>query len=879
MDDWDPVGRAGAPVPVLTIEGRGADGLTHLRRPRLTWRVEGAGPGWAQARAVLRCSTGEMFQVVGGASALVDWPFEEVRPRRSVRVQVRLASADGARTGWSPPLSVAGAMLDRQEWAPLLVGRDFHGPQDGVDADRPILLRRAFALDRPVERAFLYTTAHGVHQAWVNGTEVDDHLLKPGWTSYRWRLFHECTDVTRLLREGQNAIGIALAGGWYTELYGPPGGARRRYCGPPAAAAHLRIRFRDGTSRTIDTDEQWRWARAATTSSGIYAGEAHDARQRINDWSSPVCRGGTWRGIHVVGTAAPVPRSIPPVVVTQTVRARRILAAPDGTPIVDFGQNIVGRVRIRVEGTRGQVVVLKHAEVLEDGDVALWPLRTARATDSYTLRGGGAEEWAPRFTFHGFRYVRVEGWPTRLAPHDLVAEVIGSDLRATGGFACSHTLVNRLHRNIVWGTRGNFLSIPTDCPQRDERLGWTGDIQVFSPTACLLFDVHAFLGEWLANLACEQKAARGNVPLVVPNVLDPAPPTAGWGDAACAVPWALWWAYGDKEILRRQYGSMRAWMRTAEGALDDDGIWRAGPQFGDWLDPSAPPDDAARAMTDPALVATAYAARSAQILHKTARELGHHSHARAYQRLSQRIARDFTRVFVTRGGALTSDTQTAYSLAIAFSLVDARLIRTMGDRLARLVEDNGHRIATGFLGTPLVTGALTRTGHIGVAERLLLQTRCPSWLYPITAGATTVWERWDGIKEDGGLNRNGMTSFNHYAFGAVADWLHRTVAGLSALEPGYRTSLIRPPVLAEISSASAWIDTHYGRLASRWFRDGGGLVVEAAVPPNTTARIQLPGAPAFTTGSGEHAWRVPLEASPRVRTRGAGGQWTAIVEV
>jgi alpha-L-rhamnosidase len=488
----------------------------------------------------------------------------------------------------------------------------------------------------------------------------------------------------------------------------------------------------------------------------------------------------------------------------------------------------------------------------------------AAATDRYTLRGGGEETWEPRFTFHGFRYAEVDGWPGELRGGELQAVVCHSDLERTGWFECSDPMVTRLHENIVWSMRGNFLDVPTDCAQRDERLGWTGDIQIFAPTALFLYDTAGFLVSWLQDLAAEQDPD-GRVPNVVPEVLhglqrgahEHDAPAAGWGDAAVIVPWTIYELTGDRGVLERQYDSMRSWVDLVDRLAGPSHLWDTGFQYGDWLDPTAPPDKPELGQTDPAIVATAYFAHSAELLARIASELGLEEDALRYAGLHRDVAEAFRRAYVRPGGRLSSDSATAYALAISVGLLSETELESAGLRLTELVRENGFRIGTGFMGTPLICDALCRVGAFDDAYRLLLERECPSWLYPLTMGATTVWERWDSLLPDGTLNPGQMTSFNHYAFGAVADWLHRTVAGLAPAEPGFRRIRIAPRPGGGLTHARAGHMTPYGLAEVSWRIDDDELEVNAAVPPNTVATVSLPdGSPSFEVGAGEHSWRT-----------------------
>jgi alpha-L-rhamnosidase len=846
----------------VTAEYRTDTDLVAVADPRLSWASATDATEWTQKSADIRLLDGdrtiEEQTVDGRDSVLVTWPFARLVPRQSVSVQVRTTGTDGFTSEWSEPLAITAGFLAEGEWTTAFIG----APE--TEPAAPAYLRARFTPRGNVAKAYLYATAHGVYQAAINGTDVDDEVLKPGWTAYQFRLIHETTDVTELLLDGENVISVRLAGGWYTEEFGFAGHARRFYGDVPAVAAQLHVEYDDGTSEVIMTGPDWK----ATTegplrASSIYHGEAHDATMDLGDWDRPGYDDSQWTGARVdaMGDVVPEARYSPAVRRVQEVSAVEILITPAGKTVVDFGQNLVGRIRLRVEGERGTEVTLKHAEVLEHGELGIRPLRAARATDTYVLAGTGIETWEPEFTFHGFRYLEVTGWPGELRPGDVVAQVIHSDMVRTGWFDSSHELVNQLHENVVWGMRGNFLSLPTDCPQRDERLGWTGDIQVFSPTASFLYQTDGFLASWLRDLEEEQLAANGIVPVVVPAPLDVFDtPAAAWGDAATIVPHVLHARFGDRRVLERQYGSMKKWADALVEAADNDTLlWEGQFQFGDWLDPDAPADYPADAKTDVDIVATAHFFRSVKLVAAAAGELGRPDDAAHYGELAENIRQAFLDSYVSPSGRMVSDATTGYSMAIAYDIVtDPAQRRRMGDRLAYLVRASGYHISTGFVGTPIIQDALTVTGHTAAAERLLTQTENPSWLYPVTMGATTVWERWDSMLEDGTINPGEMTSFNHYAFGAVADWLHRVVAGLAPGGNGYREIIIAPLPLTTFDHASATLETAYGRSRAGWRRESDGTItVEATIPPNTTAEVRLPdGSAGRQVGSGTHSWTV-----------------------
>ncbi|WP_329264240.1 family 78 glycoside hydrolase catalytic domain [Streptomyces sp. NBC_01478] len=867
--------------------------------PRLSWRTVTDTGGWRQTAHQVEISTADgtvltdTGRVESAESVLVPWPGPHLGSRERVGVRVRVwGDAEDDPSPWSEHAYAETGLLEPADWTAHPVTPDRDAP-----TGEPLpaaLLRRDFTLTGHVASARLYITAYGVYEAEINGERVGDHVMAPGWTSYQHRLRYQTFDVTPLLRTGENTIGALLGEGWYTGRLGFHGGRRAIYGEHRALLAQLEIGYADGTTQTVVTDEHWRTASSPVLRSEIYDGEAYDARRERPGWSTPGHDTSGWATVREIPfpSAELVAPTGPPVRRTQTVAPVAVVTTPSGKTVLDFGQNLVGRLRIRVRGAAGHEVTLRHAEVLEHGELSTRPLRFAAATDTYVLRGEGAEGgeeaergdgvdvYEPHFTFHGFRYAEIGNWPGPLDPADIEAVVLHTDMARTGWFECSDPLVNRLHENVVQGMRGNFLDVPTDCPQRDERMGWTGDIQVFAPTASFLHDCSGMLTGWLRDLSAEQLARPDGVPpLVVPDVLPAAFQDAGaqavWADVAVLLPWTLYQRFGDLEVLRTQYPSMRAWGEatirlTAEG----DGLWHQDFQLGDWLDPQAPPDRPGEARTDGDLVANAYVIRSAEVLAEVAElldsngQLDGKEDAARFRAHARAVRERFADRFVTPDGLLSSDTQTAYALAIAFSLLPTeRQRRGAAERLAHIVRGASFRIATGFTGTPLICDALCAAGEPQLAYRMLLEKSCPSWLYPVTMGATTVWERWDSMLPDGTVNPGEMTSFNHYALGAVADWLHRTVAGLTAAEPGWRRLRVAPVPGGDLTWAKAAHDTPYGRAEAGWRiesvkggKDGKGdvLVVEALIPPNTRAEIQLPdGSAPFEVGAGRHAFRHP----------------------
>jgi alpha-L-rhamnosidase len=710
--------------------------------------------------------------------------------------------------------------------------------------------RREFTLPGKPREAHLHITALGLYEVTVNGKPAHDTVFMPGWTIYDKRVRYQTWDVTALLRKGKNAIGVILGDGWYCGHVATNN--RQGYGDRPKLLAQLELDTDDGNPGRVISDGQWHTAPGPILANDLIMGEDYDARRELPGWDSPGFDDSGWRN---AGTAEVSAIAVEPQYGTFVRRQERIpgklMPAPDGDArrrLYDLGQNISGRVRITVRGPRGSALRIRHAEVMDKfGHIYTENLRSARATDCYTLRGDGVETWEPRFTFHGFRYVETY-WTVPCTPgtvESVEGIVLHADMPRTGRFECSHPLLNRLYRNTVWGQKGNFLEIPTDCPQRDERLGWTGDAQVFCRTAAFNMDVSDFFRKWLKDIR-DNQAPDGMIPAYIPYTCSFGEMGDGgpaWADAALICPMELYRAYGEPDFIADHYDCMVRYMEYLAANKVKDGV-RNHPDldpwggFGDWLalDGSGKTDGG----TPKDLIGTAFYANNARILAECATLLGKKDDARRWKALRDKTARVFRNRYISPDGLMVSGTQTACVLALHFDLVSPEQRPATAKLLATLIEKNGMKIGTGFVGTPYVLHVLEAVGRLDLAYRLLEQEEFPSWLFPVKNGATTIWERWDGWSADKGFQNPGMNSFNHYAYGAVCDWLAGTVAGLEPAGPGYKRIRFKPRPGGSLTRAAASLDTRYGTAAISWTLNGNKLRLELTVPPGTTAVLDLP---------------------------------------
>ncbi len=835
--------------------------------PRFSWRLESSRRGVMQAAYQLRVADSDRDLVAGkrlvwdsarvasDRSVLVPYGGPALQSGRRYAWQVRAFEGEATPTPWSAPASFEMGLLQPTDWKASWIEPGL--PEDSSKPAPSPMLRRAFTAKAGIVRARAYVTSHGLYELYLNGQRVGDQLFTPGWTSYNKRLQYQTYDVTALLKPGANVVGAVLGSGWYRgELAWS--GHRNLYGEHLGLLAQVAITYGNGREEIVGTDAAWKASTGPIVASEIYLGEHYDARLEQAGWSAAGFADAKWTPVKVVegGKDHLVAPAGPPVRRIEEVKAVKILKTPAGDTVVDMGQNMVGWVRLKVQGDAGTTVTLRHAEVLDkQGNFYTENLRHAEATVRYTLKGGGPEVYEPHFTFQGFRYVAVAGFPGDLTLDSLTGIVIHSEMAPAGTFETSKPLINQLQHNIRWGQKGNFLDVPTDCPQRDERLGWTGDAQVFSRTAAFNMDVAAFFTKWLKDVAADQFPS-GSVPHVIPNVLsnfqgqEPGG-SAAWGDVAVIVPWNMYLVYGDTRVLEQQYPSMVRWVEFEHTRAGDDNIWDGDQHFGDWLAFATTRSDYPGATTGKDLIATAMFAHSTDLLARTARVLGKEDEATKYEALLGKIKAAFTHEFVSPTGRVGENTQTAYVLALEFDLLPEDLRPVAAKRLAQEVRERGH-LTTGFVGTPYLCHVLSRFGYLDEAYLLLNREEYPSWLYPVKSGATTIWERWDGQKPDGSFQDKGMNSFNHYAYGAIGDWMYRVMAGLEIdpAAPGYKHLLVQPHPGGGFTSVKASHDSPYGTVTSTWSLANGTFELTVMVPPNTRATVRLPGATAASVTEG-----------------------------
>ncbi|MFP7493902.1 glycoside hydrolase family 78 protein [Terribacillus saccharophilus] len=690
------------------------------------------------------------------------------------------------------------------------------------------IFTKEFQLTKEVEKVRVYATSLGVYEIKINGEKLGDTFFAPGWTNYNKRLQYQTYTADQLL-DGQNEIQITVGNGWYKGILGftcTP----NHYGDRTAALAEMHITYKDGTSEIIGTDQSWNVTTGSIRSSEFYMGETIDSCFE----NAPIKKAvnADFDNNRIVAQESE------PVRITQRISAKELIQTPRGETVIDFGQNLVGFVEVSLKGKRGQKITLRHAETLDkDGNFYPDTLRDAISHDHF-ICNGEEQTFRPHFTFHGFRYVCVEGMED-IGLDDFTACVLHTHMEETGTFTTSNPLVNQLQSNIQWGQRGNFLDIPTDCPQRDERLGWTGDAQVFAGTAAYNMNTALFFTKWLRDLASEQTAELG-VPHVIPNIMGQQEGAAAWSDAAVIIPWVVYQTYGDKRVLEDQYESMKGWVDFITSRCGDNGLWQSGFQYGDWLALDKEESADRTGATDKYLVANAYYAYSTNIVRKTAEILQKNDDAKTYGELYEQIRNTFNAEYITSTGRIVSETQTGCILALHFDLAEEKHRERIAKSLETNIANHKNHLSTGFVGTPYLCHALTENNLHDLAGTVFLQEDYPSWLYSVKKGATTIWERWNSILPNGDFEESGMNSLNHYAYGSIGDWMYQKLAGINPLEPGYKKIMIKPQFIKGITSVQASFVSVYGQIVSEWSCVDNKITVNVEIPANTTAVIYLP---------------------------------------
>ena len=838
------IGFAQVKIQYLLTENRANPIGLDATLPRFSWQLLSDKRGVAQ--------TAYEILVLEGKNAV--WKTGKITSNQSVQVvyagtllqsnkkynwQVRVWDENDKKSAWSETAFFQMALMAVSDWKAKWIEPGY--TEDSVLRPSP-LFRKEFTSSKIIITALAHITAHGMYEAQINGKRVGNAYLTPGWTSYSKRLQYQTYDVTNLITNGNNAIGITLGSGWYRGIIGFNNNINV-YGKDIALLFQLDISYSDGSKESIVSDGSWKSSTGAIRSAEIYNGETVDARMEKKGWSNTGYKDADWSGVKVTDHPMNILLATynEPVTKHEIYKATRLFTTPTGEKVIDFGQNLVGWVVMKVKGNAGNKITLSHAEVLDKkGNVYFDNLRAAKAQNTYILKGGDTEIFEPHFTWQGFRYLKIEGYPGEIKLENFEAVTLYSDMTPTGTFTSSNPLINQLQHNIQWGQKGNFLDVPTDCPQRDERLGWTGDAQAFSRTASFNMNVNNFFAKWLKDLEADQQD--GVVPFVIPNVLGQATSSAGWADVATIAPWNMYLAYGDKRLLETQYNSMKVYVESIRKNAKND-LWNTGFHFGDWLFYRPDDDNDGRAaVTDKYLIAQCFYANSTKLLLSAAKVLGKNSDVENYSSLLLKIKEAFNKEYVTANGRLVSGTQTAYVLALNFDMLPEAQRQQAAVRLAENVKSYGTHLTTGFLGTPYLCHVLTRFNYTDLAYKLLLQDTYPSWLYPVKMGATTIWERWDGQKPDSTFQTPGMNSFNHYAYGAIGDWMYRKMAGIDTYEDGvgYKHIKIQPHVGGSFTSASATLKTYYGTVSSGWKIDSLKLIMDVEIPSNTMATVYIP---------------------------------------
>ena len=812
------------------------------KKPRLSWQIQSEKQNVMQTGYRLQFSATSDFVQVFYDTKIVEspeltqikYPGPSLSPHQRLYWRVMVLTTQG-KSSFSDPAFFETGFMD-SSWE----GK-FIEPAEKFVSESPCpVLKKKFQLREKPISATLYITALGMYRAHINGTQIDQDMLAPGWTSYSNHIQYQTYDVSDMFTKGENMISVILGSGWYMGRLAWEN-KRNHYGDRGALLAQLIIKYQDTTTQTIATDETWKSCESAVIFSEIYDGEKYDARKDSglgaasydSQYNAKLYNAADF---NIIG------QNTPGVRVIDEISPVNVITTPKGDTVLDFGQNMVGWVRVEANGKKDEEIHLLHGEVMQGGEFFNDNMRTAKTEAIYILSGNGKETFEPHFTFFGFRYVKVDKYPGKVKPENFKGIVISSYLEYAGSFECSNTKVNKLFQNIIWGQKGNFIDIPSDCPQRDERLGWTGDTQMFAATACYNSLAAPFYAKWLKDLAYDQYE-NGGVPSVIPDVLHNEIASCAWGDAAVIIPMTLYEIYQDKHVLEKQYSSMKKWVEYIRNRSRGESIWETDFHFSDWLSYDGYGLTKVLGATPVPLVATAFYYHSTQLLAKAADILGKGKDKDEYEKLANKIKKAFNREFVTPAGRISGETQTAYTLSLHFGLLDKKLISVASKHLCELVRREKHRITTGFAGTSYIAHVLSNNSYNEDAYKMLLNEECPGWLYPVNMGATTIWERWDSLMPDGTVNPDSMNSFNHYAYGSIGHWLYSNVLGIMPLQ-GYSIFQIAPKPSKQLEWAKGCTDTLYGKVTVSWEYEKDKFSIEIKIPCNCKAHVILPNAKA-----------------------------------
>lgn len=814
-------------------------------QPRLSWIVESDERDQRQTAYQIVVTTGndtgwDTGKVASDETVYIVDAGKRLTSGMRCSWKVKVWDKDGNASAWSQPSYWTMGLLQESDWKAEWIGYD--KPRD-ANSKAPFLpapsyLKTEFKTGKPIAQATLYATGLGVFDIHLNDRRVSDDWFNPGWTDYRKRVYYRTYDVTPLLKNGDNIIDAVVADGWYSGYVGY-GNKRDHYGKHPRVKAQLHVVYVDGTADIIATGPNWKASTGPILTADFLQGETHDARINASNWE-PVNTGAEVHPVIQAHLGAPV-------VVVEEFKAKTITEPTPGVYVLNLGQNFAGVARLKVSGQAGQKITLRFAERLNpDGKIYTANLRGARATDTYICRGADVEEWTPRFTFHGFQYIEVTGLTKPPTPDTVVGLALSSDTPVAGTFECSDPMLNQLHSNIYWTQRANFIDIPTDCPQRDERLGWTGDAQVYVRTATLNCDVQAFFTKWLVDLM-DAQSPDGQFPCVAP--LKVAGPDGGpaWADAGVICTWTTYEVYGDRRVLARNYDAMTKYIAFCQKRSKPD---LTPPDkfhcFGDWLSIGA--------NTPKDVIFLAYFAYSTKLTAQTADVLGKKEDAAKYHQLFNDLKAAFNKAYITADGRIKGNTQCVYVLAIAFDLLNDDQLKLAAKYLVEDIESRDNHLSTGFIGTKDLMLALAKVDRNDVAYRLLQNDTFPSWGFSIKHGATSIWERWNGWTPEKGFGDPGMNSFAHYSFGAVYQWMVENIAGIRSDGPAYKHLIIAPQPGGKLTNAKTRYDSVRGDILSEWKRDGQKVTFHIKIPANTTATVQLPSGKSRDIGSGDYTF-------------------------